>query len=604
MRPRWVRTPADPVLLVLGLAGLLMAPWFLLAPAGAGPASGWLLQSAIDATTVVIAVRLYRLPGTTRHARRFWLATAVSMSLSGIGDVYQSTLVLTGLDHGVISPVQTAFVVTGMVTVVITMLCHPLGGAGRQRLRLWLDASTVLTAVAAFLWYFLLAGELSGGKAADRLAATATAISMMLVTFGLVKLIFSPTAPFTRLAGMIGALGVAGTAIGAPVMTALTARPDPGILQIAQLLPCLLIPMSLRIQEVQIRRLGGRRETAERRGFSKLPYVAVAATQMLLVVALIGGNLGLSIWGVTAGVVLSTALVLVRQMVAFHDNERLVVQLSDQKEWFSALVQHAWDLTVVTRDDGTVGYASPAASRVLGADLAGVPIGEWAHPADMPVILDLLARLAAAPGTHADAEVRLRHTDGSYRWLHVVGTDLRGNSSIAGIVWNGRDITESRRLQDELRHQATHDALTGLANRALLQQRVREAVPHTRLGVLLVDLDGFKQVNDEHGHHAGDQVLIAVAQRVTALLGDAGTVARLGGDEFAVLLPGADQAAATVLAGVLAAAVAEPIPVTGAVVSVGASIGIAVGTPADADRMLRDADAEMYRNKQSRRAAA
>ncbi|MFI5896875.1 diguanylate cyclase domain-containing protein [Actinoplanes sp. NPDC051513] len=173
-----------------------------------------------------------------------------------------------------------------------------------------------------------------------------------------------------------------------------------------------------------------------------------------------------------------------------------------------------------------------------------------------------------------------------------------------GIVWNGRDITDARRLQDELRQQATHDALTGLANRVLLQQRVREAAPDRDICMLLIDLDGFKEVNDSHGHHAGDEVLVTVARRVTALLGRAGTVARLGGDEFAVLLPAADRSRAQMLADLIAAAVAEPIQVPGAVVTVGASVGVACGKPTDADGLLRDADDAMYRTKQSRRTAA
>jgi len=338
----------------------------------------------------------------------------------------------------------------------------------------------------------------------------------------------------------------------------------------------------------------------------------VAATQILLVVALTGTGGGPRIWGVAAGVVLITGLVLARQVAAFHDNERLLTErdesmrrLSEQKEWFSALVQHASDLTVVTGGDPeTVAYASPAAQRFLGTELTGDALSEQAHPDDLPVLRALTDRLATAPGTNADAEIRLRHADGTYRWLHLVGTDLRANPAVGGIVWNGRDITDAHRLQDELRHQATHDALTGLANRALLQQRVRAAAPDARIAVLLLDLDGFKQVNDVHGHHAGDQVLVAVANRVGALLGPAGTLARLGGDEFAVLLPGAGRAEAAEAAELVAAAVAEPIAVTGAVVSVGTSIGIAVGTAADADRLLRDADAAMYRDKQSHRTPA
>jgi diguanylate cyclase (GGDEF)-like protein len=171
------------------------------------------------------------------------------------------------------------------------------------------------------------------------------------------------------------------------------------------------------------------------------------------------------------------------------------------------------------------------------------------------------------------------------------------------VVWNGRDITEAHRLSAELRHQATHDSLTGLANRSLLEQRLLAVPPDAPIAVLLLDLDGFKQVNDVHGHHAGDQVLVAVAERTRAALPPEATVARLGGDEFAVLLPGTGAERATGLAGRIEAAMSDPIAIAGAVVRVGASVGVATGTRADAAVMLRDADAAMYRSKQARRSA-
>jgi diguanylate cyclase (GGDEF)-like protein/PAS domain S-box-containing protein len=331
----------------------------------------------------------------------------------------------------------------------------------------------------------------------------------------------------------------------------------------------------------------------------------VAGTQLLLVAALAAVDPDLRIWGVAAGVLASTGLVLVRQQAAFHDNERLVTELSASREWFSALVQQASDLTVVVGADDVIQYASPAAVRVLGTEAGQSATGTISiriHPDDRAAVAALRERLTA--DTSAEAEMRVMREDGTYGWLHVVATDLRGNPSVGGIVWNGRDITDSRRLQDELRHQATHDALTGLANRLLLQERVRETPPGTAISMLLIDLDGFKQVNDEHGHHAGDQVLVTAAGRISTVLGRSGTVARLGGDEFAVLLPGADPDRARVLADLIAAAVAEPIEVPGAVVTVGASVGVAAGSPAEAERLMRDADEAMYRTKQSRRSLA
>ncbi|MET3424736.1 diguanylate cyclase (GGDEF)-like protein/PAS domain S-box-containing protein [Actinoplanes tereljensis] len=599
-----MRSQLDPVLVALVGLGLLLVPWFLLAP-GVGTAL-WVIQTGIDLFTVYLAWRLYRLPGVNRYARRFWAAVVAGMGSSAVADTFQTVLVAGGRSPSDISVVQTCFVILGMVIVVITMLCHPIGGVGgvgRQRLRLWLDAATVLTAVAVFLWYFLLAGQFRDGRTADRLSAAATTAVMMLVTFALIKLLFSANAPFQQLPGVIGALGVTGTAIAAPLAALVMERSDDRIMYLAQLLPCLLIPISLRLQEIFNRRNIDVPVAAREKRFSRVPYAAVAGTQLLLVLALPAVHADLKIWGVAVGVLLSTGLVLARQQAAFQDNERLLAEISRRDEWQNALAQHASDTTIVTDGSQRVLYASPSAVRLLGlkeGDETGLDLGGRLHPEDMAVAAQLLAEMTSTAGT-ASAEMRMLHTDGSYHWTHLIGTDLLANPNIRGLVWNGRDVTDARRLQDELRHQATHDVLTGLANRFLLQQRVLTADTGRPISFLVIDLDGFKQVNDVHGHHAGDQVLITVADRLTDLVGDSGTVARLGGDEFAVVLPDASPAQAATLAETIGRIVAEPIPVTGAVVTVGASVGASTGTPADTERMLREADDAMYRSKQARR---
>jgi len=165
-------------------------------------------------------------------------------------------------------------------------------------------------------------------------------------------------------------------------------------------------------------------------------------------------------------------------------------------------------------------------------------------------------------------------------------------------------LLEARHLQEQLRHQATHDALTGLANRALFDERL-DAVTGPA-AVLLVDLDGFKSVNDTHGHHAGDAILVAVAGRLRRCVPASATAARLGGDEFAVLLPGADEPTARVLADRFAALLDDPVAVDGVVLRAEASIGVAAGavsagtSPAT---LLREADAAMYARKHRARLA-
>ncbi|GAA2645551.1 hypothetical protein Adu01nite_54850 [Paractinoplanes durhamensis] len=595
-------TRLDPVLCALVVASLLLIPWFLFGPGI--DISLWAVQATVDVITVVMAWRLFRQPGIDKYTRRFWGAVVFAMASSAVADIYQTALVAGGRPAGQTSVVQTAFVVGGMVVAVVTMLRHPFGGTGRLRLRLWLDAATVLTAVGAFLWYFMLAGELTGGRTTtDRLAASATTAVMMLVTFAVIKLLFSTNAPFQQLPGVIGALGVTGTAVAAPLAALFMDHSDPRIMYLAQLVPCVFIPIALRLQEVNNRRQVEQTAATRRKKFSRLPYAAVAGTQVLMILALPGIGADMRIWGVAAGVLISTVLVLARQQAAFHDNERLLAEISRRDEWSNALAQHASDTTIVTDGSQRVRYASPSAVRLFGlqaGEETSVDLGGRIHPDDMGVAQLLLDEMTGGAGTAA-AELRVLHVDGTYHWTHLIGTDLLANPNIRGLVWNGRDVTEARRLQDELRHQATHDVLTGLANRFLLQQKVLTADPGLPISVLVIDLDGFKQVNDVHGHHAGDQVLIAVADRLRELVGDSGTVARLGGDEFAVVLAKAEQERATGLAAMISRVVAEPIAVTGAVVSVGASVGIATGTPAEADRMLREADDAMYRSKQSRR---
>jgi diguanylate cyclase (GGDEF)-like protein/PAS domain S-box-containing protein len=175
-----------------------------------------------------------------------------------------------------------------------------------------------------------------------------------------------------------------------------------------------------------------------------------------------------------------------------------------------------------------------------------------------------------------------------------------------------RDVTERKRLGDEIQKMAHHDQLTGLANRALFQDRLSQAVALARrhrgkLGLLYFDLDRFKPVNDNYGHTAGDMVLCAVAERLRESVRESDTVARLGGDEFAVILAEiGSRPDAQAVAEKLKVSISEPYPLDDVIVSIGASIGIAV-FPDDAallEDLVKVADQDMYRQKEARKAAA
>ena len=181
----------------------------------------------------------------------------------------------------------------------------------------------------------------------------------------------------------------------------------------------------------------------------------------------------------------------------------------------------------------------------------------------------------------------------------------RIDGEIVGRVWNFRDVTEQRRLQNELEHLAFHDPLTSLANRSLFDDHVAQALRRQArtgglVGVAVVDLDGFKHINDSLGHQTGDRLLAAIADRFRSTLRDMDTIARLGGDEFAVLVDGLDSPEQVGRIGErILDALREPVRFSDREVTVGASVGIALarGTPTDPDNLLAHADVAMYRAK-------
>jgi diguanylate cyclase (GGDEF)-like protein/PAS domain S-box-containing protein len=279
-----------------------------------------------------------------------------------------------------------------------------------------------------------------------------------------------------------------------------------------------------------------------------------------------------------------------------------------REERFRALVQNASDLITVVANDGTVAYQSPSIQRVLGMhseEAVGLEFASLIHPDDLHRIMPAVAGWAAPASHHAAAEIRMRHADGTWRHVECVGADLRDDINVNGVVLNIRDITERKRLEHQLLEQALHDPLTGLLNRRALTSALDTALlgaANSEVGMLFIDLDNFKEVNDTLGHETGDRVLLAVAARIRACVRPADTIARLGGDEFAILIDrlasiaGAVQVAERVLA-----ALERPLHVDGREITIGASIGVAAsGTAADGrdrEALLRAADVAMYAAK-------
>ncbi|MBI2706108.1 MAG: EAL domain-containing protein [Actinobacteria bacterium] len=275
---------------------------------------------------------------------------------------------------------------------------------------------------------------------------------------------------------------------------------------------------------------------------------------------------------------------------------------------FRSLVQNASDVVTVVDENAVIRYISPTITRVMGhtpESLVGTVLTASLHPEDVAGWNGVFAAVRREPGSPRTVELRARHANGSWRWLEITLTNLLDDPDVAGLVSSCRDITERRELQAQLVQQAFHDALTGLANRALLQERVHHALARAARtsethAVLFLDLDGFKTVNDSLGHAAGDRLLAAVAGRLVENVRPSDSVARLGGDEFAVFLEGVHGVADAVsTADRLLAALRTPFTLDGRAVVVGASIGIALSSPSteQAGELLRNADAAMYISK-------
>ncbi|UQU61397.1 EAL domain-containing protein [Couchioplanes caeruleus] len=256
-----------------------------------------------------------------------------------------------------------------------------------------------------------------------------------------------------------------------------------------------------------------------------------------------------------------------------------------------------------------VRYASSSLRTILGrrpAELTGQLLGQIIHPDEMAAARDWLHALWAAPAGHTSrTEVRMLAADGSWVHLDVIGTNRVDDPDLRSAVISLRDMGTRRALEEQLRHQAFTDRLTGLPNRTLFRDRLEEAVAglrDTEVAVLLIDLDDFKLVNDDLGHSLGDELLTTVADRLRREMRPGDTLARLGGDEFAVLVEDIDEPSAVALAERLLRAAREPVRLASRELTCSLSIGIAGGTRA-AEHLLRDADLAMYAAKRAGRNA-
>ncbi len=290
--------------------------------------------------------------------------------------------------------------------------------------------------------------------------------------------------------------------------------------------------------------------------------------------------------------------------------------LRESWERFESVFEYAAIGMGLVSPDGRWLRVNRALCEVLGytkAELRGEAFQAVTHADDLNIDLDRFERLLSGESSSYRAEKRYCRKDGQIVWGLVSLSAVHGEyGEVLYLIFQVQDITERKALEEKLVHLAYHDSLTGLPNRALLEERIDIALKRSKrtgspVALLYLDLDGFKAVNDSLGHDAGDLLLIELARRIELYSRPTDTVARLGGDEFCILLEDfREPKEAERVAARLKERMAVPFRVHGTAVQVGASIGIASrgarNGACTAKHLLYEADAEMYRSKKAKRA--
>ncbi|NUP13125.1 MAG: GGDEF and EAL domain-containing protein [Polyangiaceae bacterium] len=309
---------------------------------------------------------------------------------------------------------------------------------------------------------------------------------------------------------------------------------------------------------------------------------------------------------------------LIISAMLFATRMTLNIALADAEKssaLFEALARETNEIITIsgpgtTARDATVTYVSPSVTRVLGYPIDEPAQLTWAdvvHLDDHEKITKISNEIRSSPGTSSTGQFRMRHKDGSYRWVVARGTNLVNNPHVGGVLSTYVDVTslvEERELaEDRLEHEAHHDSATGLPNRRKLHDMLADALAGVKTGaswsVLFIDIDGFKVVNDSLGHDYGDRLITSVAERLVPVLPPASTIFRFGGDELVALLRTSGDEAGEIGAR-LVVAMQKPFALGERDVFVTASVGVAAVRP-DHDRpeaVMKDADLAMYRAKE------
>ncbi len=275
---------------------------------------------------------------------------------------------------------------------------------------------------------------------------------------------------------------------------------------------------------------------------------------------------------------------------------------------FRVLTESGLDLISVIGADGAILYQNAALGNLLGyepTETIGRIVFDFVHREDVDGVRAAFGRIVETGQFREPLEFRIRHRNGQWRTFESLGTNCVDNPHILGVVFNSRDVTDRKAIQQRIQHLAYHDNLTGLPNRGLLQDRLAHSIARAersgrKVAVMFIDLDNFKNINDTLGHDVGDELLRQVSRRLAECVRAGDTIARQGGDEFIVLLDNLDDGrGASVVAQKILNTLRTAFPLGGTEQHVSGSVGIAVFPEdgRDAQTLMKNADTAMFHGK-------
>lgn len=584
----------------------------------------------------IIAGRLAWRAALEQHLRRAWFLLAISFGIYSLGNILQfCSEQFLQIKFAQDWPANSCYLLSCIFLLGGLWHFPQTFLSKEERDRFWLNLGTVLTGLGIALWYLLNITVSSNAFIFDLSIFVFTRpASSFLLLFGLSVIILRQRGSVGR--PMMGSLAVAMifSFVGAFTYSFLNVadnRASSTDVNVAWTIALLCFALAAFYQLRQLSRQTFDEEesinitnptvnksfgniSGDPVRFSFLPYFSIGIGYgTLLLVAytqstvINGSLLGEMILKAAA----LTGFVIARQVLTVRENTRLhaeqVQNLSEKR--FRSLVQNSFDAVLIIGKDLVIRYVTPSVERVFGYlpdDIVGRKFNELVHPDDVPQVLGYFKNLITKGGLSTSAEWRLRDKNGDWIFVENTGNNLFHDENVRGIVVNSRNVTDRRRTEDRMLHDAFHDALTGLPNRALFLDHLKLALSRTkrhnssRFAVLFIDLDRFKYVNDSLGHHAGDMLLIEVARRIEKCLRPGDTVARLGGDEFTILLEDIGSLEdVTIIAERLQGKIFEPFDLEGREFITTVSIGIALGNTdyISAENVLRDADTAMYHAK-------